>query len=184
MKIKLLSLFFLTTTCGFSQNFILDEDSGILPVQRNWDEVQFEDVDGDGFIDLFTGGAATNYATFGRMYKNDGTGKFILDDDETFIKKREGGLAFGDVNGDGFPDMIVSGGFGSPGVNQVGLYLNDGEGNFTENLNNTFVAAREGDIRMFDFDNDGDLDIIISGLVGSNNFALHLYQNDGTEILL
>lgn len=181
MNSKLLSFFLLTTISGFSQNFILDEDSGILSVQRNWDEVYFQDIDGDGFIDLYTGGAASNYATFGRMYKNDGTGKFILYDDETFIKKREGGLAFGDVNGDGFPDMIVSGGFGNPGpgANQVGLYLNDGEGNFTENLNNSFVAAREGDIRMFDFDNDGDLDIIISGLISSNNYALHLYQNDG-----
>jgi len=182
MKSKLLSFFLLTTISGFSQNFILDEDSGILPVQRNWDEVHVQDIDGDGFIDLFTGGAASNYATFGRMYKNDGTGNFILDDDETFIKKREGGLAFGDVNGDGFPDMIVSGGFGNPGPggSQVGLYLNDGEGNFTENTSNSFVATREGDIRMFDFDNDGDLDIIISGFVGSNNYALNLYQNDGT----
>lgn len=182
MKSKLLSFFLLTTISGFSQNFILDENSGILPVQRNWDEVYFQDIDGDGYIDLYTGGAASNYATFGRMYKNDGTGHFILDDDETFIKKREGGLAFGDVNGDGFPDMIVSGGFGNPGPggSQVGLYLNDGEGNFTENTSNSFVAAREGDIRMFDFDNDGDLDIIISGFVGSNNYALHLYQNDGT----
>src|SRR5690554_475497 len=179
MKQKLLSLFLLTTVSGFSQNFTLVEDSGILPVQRNWDEIAFEDIDGDGFVDLYTGGVAPNFVTVGRMYKNDGTGNFILSDDETFIKKREGGLAFGDVNGDGFPDMITSGGYGNPGGHLVELYLNDGNGNFTVDPNASFVATREGDIRMFDFDNDGDLDILVTGLM-SNGYAMHLYENDGT----
>lgn len=180
MKQKLLSLLLLTTVSGFSQNFTLDEDSGILPVQRNWDEIGFEDIDGDGFVDLFTGGVTPNFVTVGRMYKNDGTGKFILSDDETFIKKREGGLAFGDVNGDGFPDMITSGGYGNPGGHLVELYLNDGDGNFTVDPNALFVETREGDIRMFDFDNDGDLDILVTGLMSNGYYAMHLYENDGT----
>src|SRR5690606_40375345 len=116
-------LFLLGTVSVFSQNFTLDENSGILPVQRNWDEVAFEDIDGDGFVDLFTGGVTPSFWTVGRMYKNDGTGKFIVDDDETFVKKREGGLAFGDVNGDGFPDMIVSGAYGNPEVHWTNYIL-------------------------------------------------------------
>lgn len=180
MKQKLLSLLLLTTVSGFSQNFTLDENSGILPVQRNWDEIAFEDIDGDGFVDLFTGGAAPNFVTVGRMYKNDGTGKFNIHDDETFIKKREGGVAFGDVNGDGFPDMVVSGGYGNPGGGLTQLYLNDGVGNFTLDSNASFVGTRQGDIRMFDFDNDGDLDILVTGMMGS--FAMHLYENDGTGV--
>lgn len=179
MKQKLLSVFLLGTISCFSQNFTLDENSGILPVQRIWDEIAFEDIDGDGFVDLFTGGAAPNFVTVGRMYKNDGTGKFILHDDETFIKKREGGLAFGDVNGDGFPDMIVSGGFGSPGGHLTRLYINDGNGDFTLDESSSFVGVREGDFKMFDYDNDGDLDILISGMITSDQNALNLYENDG-----
>lgn len=178
MKQKLLSLLLLTTVSGFSQNFTLVEDSGILPVQRIWDEIAFEDVDGDGFVDLYTGGAAPNFSTVGRMYKNDGTGNFILSDDETFIKKREGGLAFGDVNGDGFPDMIVSGRYGSPGVELTRLYINDGNGDFTLDETSSFVNVARGDFRMFDYDNDGDLDILISGN-GSEGVAFNLYENDG-----
>src|SRR5690606_17374768 len=146
MKISLLNLFLLATVSSFSQNFTLDENSGILPIQRNWNEVAFEDVDGDGFVDLFTGGAMPTFHTVGRLYKNDGTGKFNIHDDETFIKKREGGLAFGDVNGDGFPDMIVSGGYGSPGGSLTKLYINDGEGNFTLNEASSFVNVYQGDI--------------------------------------
>ncbi len=178
MKQKLLSLLLLTTVSGFSQNFTLVEDSGILPVQRIWDEIAFEDIDGDGFVDLYTGGAAPNFSTVGRMYKNDGTGNFILSDDETFIKKREGGLAFGDVNGDGFPDMIVSGAYGSPGGALTRLYINDGNGNFTLDESSSFVNVSRGDFRMFDYDNDGDLDILISGN-GSQGVAFNLYENDG-----
>lgn len=177
MKQKLLSLFLLGTVSCFSQNFTLDEDSGILPVQRNWDEIAFEDIDGDGFVDLYTGGVMPSFAAIGRMYKNDGTGKFTLSDEETFIKKREGGLAFGDVNGDGFPDMIVSGSYGSPGGDLTRLYLNDGEGNFTLDETSSFTNVSEGDIRMFDYDNDGDLDILITG-----SYTMHLYENDGTGI--
>lgn len=179
MKKNLLTYFFLFSAFScFSQNFTLVEDSGILPVQRIWDEVAFEDVDGDGFVDLYTGGAAPNFVTVGRMYKNDGTGKFILNDDETFIKKREGGVAFGDVNGDGFPDMIVSGRYGSPGGSLTRLYINDGNGDFTLDEASSFVNVARGDFRMFDYDNDGDLDILISGN-GSEGVAFNLYENDG-----
>jgi len=180
MKQTLLSLLLIgTSSYCFSQNFTLDEDSGILPVQRNWDEIAFEDIDGDGFVDLYTGGVNPSFSAVGRMYKNDGTGHFTLFDDETFIKKREGGVAFGDVNDDGFPDMVVSGGYGSPGGPLIKLYINDSEGNFTLNESISFINVNNGDIRMFDYDNDGDLDILISGK-GLGFFALDLYENDGT----
>ena len=183
MKQKLLNLFLLVTySLCFSQNFTLDDNSGILPVQRNWNEVAFKDIDGDGFVDLFTGGAAPSFWTVGRMYKNDGTGKFILNDDQTFIKKREGGLAFGDVNGDGFPDMIASGGYGNPGGSLTKLYLNDGNGNFILNESSSFINVYQGDIRMFDYNNDGDLDILIAGMISSGVYALQLYENNGTGV--
>jgi len=182
MKQLLHSLLLLGTVSGFPQNFTLDENSGILPVQRNWDEVAFEDIDGDGFVDLFTGGVTPGFWTVGRMYKNDGTGKFIIADEETFIKKREGGLAFGDVNGDGFPDMIVSGAYGNPGGALTKLYLNDGGGNFTLDESSSFVNVYQGDIRMFDYNNDGDIDILVSGMIASGVYAMHLYDNDGTGV--
>lgn len=181
MKKIIFSLFLLAPLFNFSQTFTLVEDSGILPIHRSWDMVSFEDIDGDGDLDLFTGGAHP-WVTVGRMYKNDGNGNFSLHDDQTFIKKREGGLAFGDVNGDGSPDMIVSGGYGNPGGSLTKLYFNDGVGNFTLTETSLFPNVYQGDIRMFDFDNDNDLDILISGMLTSTENILHLYENNGNGV--
>lgn len=181
MKKKILSLILLNPFFCFSQTFTLAENSGILPIQRSWDMVSFKDIDADGDLDLFTGGAHP-WTTVGRMYKNDGNGFFNIHDDQSFIKKREGGLDFGDINGDGFPDMIVSGGYGNPGGSLTKLYFNDGAGNFTLNENSIFSNVYQGDIRMFDFDNDNDLDILISGMITSTEYALNLYENNGSGV--
>ncbi|RRJ93110.1 T9SS C-terminal target domain-containing protein [Paenimyroides tangerinum] len=178
---KIFLLFLLSPFFSSSQTFTLVENSGILPIQRSWDMVSFQDIDGDGDLDLFTGGAHP-WATVGRMYKNDGDGNFSIHDDQTFIKKREGGLAFGDVNGDGSPDMIVSGGYGNPGGSLTKLYFNNGIGNFTLSETSSFPNVYQGDIRMFDFDNDNDLDILISGMLTGTENVLHLYENNGNGV--
>jgi len=83
------------------------------------------------------------------------------------------GVAFGDADGDGDPDLLVANTINYPEF----LYRNDGErfvqvmetapslsGGFTEGVN------------WVDFDNDGDLDIFAARTNGSNG----LYRNDGS----
>ena len=177
MKIKLLYAFLLVSIVCFSQNFTLNANSGILPVQ--YSSVAFADIDNDGFLDLFTVG--THPATpVARMYKNDRTGNFVMHDQATFIKKREGSSAFGDVNGDGFVDLIVSGSSES-GV-ETKLYLNDAQGNFTLSPSSNFIGTMQGDILMGDFDRDGDIDVICSGMNNSSTFILAFYKNDGAGV--
>ncbi len=176
MKKTLLAITLLSSLSAFTQNFTLVSNPGIVPVQ--YSTCKFVDIDGDGDLDLFAMGGSPN-AGSSRMYKNDGTGHFTLHDDQTFIKCREGGAAFGDVNGDGFPDLIVSG--SANGVNTK-LYLNDGVGNFSVSPNSNFIGTMNGDVNMADFDNDGDQDILITGMYTSNGFAMALYTNDGTGI--
>lgn len=177
MKLKLLSVFLLGSITCFSQNFTLNQNSGILPIQ--YSSVSFADINQDGFLDLFTVG--THPATpVARMYKNDGTGNFVMHDQSTFIKKREGSCAFGDVNRDGFLDLIVSGS-SETGV-ETKLYLNNAQGNFTLSPSSNFIATMYGDIVMGDFDRDGDVDVICSGMNNSNTFILAFYRNDGTGV--
>ena len=71
------------------------------------------------------------------------------------------GVAWGDLNGDKLPDIWVNNHQQKP----VTLYLNQGDGTFENVTNQTFVSNDDtiGDFHgpaWFDFDNDGDLDLL------------------------
>jgi hypothetical protein len=71
------------------------------------------------------------------------------------------GVAVGDYNGDGFPDLYVT---------QYGksiLYRNNGDGTFTDVTERAGVAAPgwSSSAVWFDYDNDGRLDLFVCGFV-------------------
>ncbi len=125
------------------------------------------DFDADGDVDLYV----ANDATPNTLYRNDGNGRFT---DLTFVSgtccnedgKPESGMGVdaGDADGDGWVDLFVTN--LSNETNE--LYHNmGGKGLFTVD---TFPAGL-GEISLlmtgwgtdlFDYDNDGDLDIVVT----------------------
>ena len=123
------------------------------------------DVNGDGSEDLFIGGAT---GQSGKIYLNSVTG-FHPIEISCFSKDSDAedtAAAFIDVDGDGDLDLLV----GSGGNNNtipseryaLRLYSNDGQGGFVKsdlilpkNKFNTAVIA------PYDYDNDGDMDVLI-----------------------
>ncbi|MBR8827623.1 MAG: VCBS repeat-containing protein [Gomphosphaeria aponina SAG 52.96 = DSM 107014] len=95
------------------------------------------------------------------------------------------GGAWGDFNGDNYPDLWVNN-HGQPGV----LYLNNGDGTFKNVTNQVFVKKPTGDehgTAWIDFDNDGDQDLIQivgggKGLRVGPEFANRLYVNNGGKL--
>ena len=84
-----------------------------------------------------------------------------------------GGVAIGDVNGDGKPDVFVTSGSG-----KNGLFLNQGGMKFvnaTEEAGVDGGGAWSSGAAMADIDNDGDLDIMVANYDSPNN----LFINDG-----
>jgi enediyne biosynthesis protein E4 len=129
------------------------------------------DYNQDGLIDLYlVNGAATGVyhpamPLRSALYRNNGDGTF------TDVTTKSGvgaeglfgmGIAVGDYDNDGFPDLLVL------GYGRCILYHNNGNGTFSD------VTARAGvensgrwasSAAWFDYDNDGRLDLIIANYV-------------------
>ena len=81
-----------------------------------------------------------------------------------------------DMNNDGNPDVIAAEyAQGIENIDQIVVYENDGNGNFTENLVDDNLN-RVNAIDVDDVDNDGDNDIVA---INSNDGKINLYKNDG-----
>jgi hypothetical protein len=140
------------------------------------------DVDGDGLTDLLVVDLS-----YGALYRNTGNGVF---EDETrssglyaaFSGKGAWGAAFFDFDNDGDADIFSANGFAEELVEQHPLLLaNDGKGHFQNigpELSPYFDDLRSGrGAAVWDFDNDGDLDIIVSHVDLRANAVL--LRNDG-----
>src|SRR5664280_189291 len=61
------------------------------------------------------------------------------------------------------------------------IYRNDGNDTFTEQTSISMTGIAQGHVEWGDYDNDGDLDILISGLDNSGPVC-KIYRNDGNNI--
>ena len=129
------------------------------------------DYDQDGLMDLYlVNGAATKIYTpkqplSSALYRNKGDGTF------TDVTKSAGvgaeglfgmGVAVGDYDNDGFPDLFVL------GYSRCILYRNNGQGAFTDVTALARVENRgmwASSAAWFDYDNDGRLDLVIANYV-------------------
>lgn len=129
--------------------------------------VAWIDYDQDGLMDLyFVQSAATDVYKPPRplrsaLYHNNGDGTFT-DVTEKAGVTGEGhygqGVAVGDFDNDGFPDLYVTG-FG-----RAILYHNNGNGTFTDVTSRAGVADEGGwstSAGWFDYDKDGWLDLVV-----------------------
>ncbi|CAN5250076.1 hypothetical protein BH11MYX1_BH11MYX1_14770 [soil metagenome] len=146
--------------------------------------IKAADVDGDGDLDLVTGGA---YQTQAKLFLNNGDGTWLdasaqLPQQLTSI----GDAEVGDVDGDGDLDLVlVDWGAQNPGTQGYAggptrLYLNDGTGHFTVAPRGAMPAQLikwSWDLTLADVDNDWDLDVLVSCKECTQSY---LFTNDGT----
>ncbi len=143
------------------------------------------DVNKDGLSDFYIGGAF-NYPGHLFIQQRDGTFK-QQDLPGNTGQQEDMDCVFFDADGDGDPDLLVSGGdriFAEDAEEYIPrLYLNDGKGNFT--LDRTAIPATvktsAGCLSIGYFNGDGQPDIFIGGRV-AKQFPLSprsfLLQND------
>jgi hypothetical protein len=147
---------------------LVDETAARLPQQKCAAHgAAIGDIDGDGDIDIYM--SNLNGGTVGpRFYINDGRGNFSesadrIPSDIANRQQRYTASALVDVNGDGFPDLVLGGFAGAPDE----LLINDGSGRFVRNPR-FIMPARTGreesgtlDIGVADFDGNGAPDLLL-----------------------
>jgi hypothetical protein len=160
------------------------------------------DFDNDGDLDWFvssislgdpvqrpSGEENAGYNLTGnRFYRNEGNGVFTDRTEEAGVRKGYWGWAScaADFNNDGLLDIFHVNGMDEPATDAYledpsRLFINNGDGTFTEYAEPLGLADRNSGrgLTCFDGDQDGDIDILIA----NNGEEATLFRNDGGNSL-
>ena len=181
----------------FQQNWIMmnqgdetfvRENSAINQISSEGRGVAWCDFNNDGFPDVYiSNGSQDELPEILRrnaLFQNNGDGTFsnvaeaVGVDDPAHGR----GVVWGDINNDGFMDLLIGNslGFDYPAHNR--LFTNNGEGNFEDITESAgiFENTRTRGVTMGDYDNDGFLDLYVISFGTANPFN-RLFHNNGDE---
>ncbi len=132
----------------------------IINIPESTNPILAVDLDNDGVVELVYHYGVYKRATISPLnYMHENSQR--LWEEGQYIK-------VDDMNNDGFKDLIV---FGDE--NPISLLINDGQGNFPENLRVSLSNSESLMLVVGDVDNDNDADIILSnGTILQNNLNL------------
>ncbi|MFC1573445.1 FG-GAP-like repeat-containing protein, partial [Candidatus Eisenbacteria bacterium] len=149
-----------------------DSGAGLEGVRSS--SVAWGDYDNDGDLDILLTGEDVGGTYISRVYRNDAG---LFTDIGTGLEGvRRGSVAWGDYDNDGDLDILLT------GESEVWHYISrayrNDAGLFTD-IGAGLQGVEFSSVAWGDYDNDGDLDILLTGEVGGFPFISRVYRNDG-----
>lgn len=166
-----------------SGNFTIKQDLNFTPLLNATTE--FIDLEGDGDKDVLSFGENSQAGVQIFVYENDGQGNFSVFSNSNITPLLADEIGVGDIDNDGDDDFLITG-TNSASVAQTKLYINDGDGQFSELADTPFPDVFASSNSLADFDNDNDLDVLIVGSMqgGLPNIFTIVFENLGNNQFL
>lgn len=149
--------------------------------------VAWGDYDNDGDQDFIMCGKyddeAGDHYYITKLYRNDGNEVFT-EVQTDIVGVRYSSVDWGDYDSDGDLDVVITGEYGAPDeVRNAFVYRNDGNDVFTD-IEAGITPIRQGDASWGDYDNDGDLDIVLNGEEALGSYIGKVYENQGNDTFI
>ncbi|MBI3194038.1 MAG: VCBS repeat-containing protein, partial [Ignavibacteriae bacterium] len=139
--------------------------------------VAWGDYDNDGDLDILLTGLDVANVPSSKIYQNTGSG-FTEVFAGSLTPVAYSSVAWGDYDNDGDLDIVLTG-YNSSYIPISKIYQNTGSG-FTEVYAGSLMGVSYSSVTWGDYDNDGDLDILLTGLDVANVPSSKIYQNTGS----
>jgi len=133
-------------------------------------DVKWVDIDKDGWLDLVATGQSGSVPTTVLFKNNEGI--FDISYPTTIPALKNSRMTLGDYDNNGTIDMIIT---GQDAIGEPRSYLlnNDGRGNFSKvddfNSRGVMPNIYNAEMRLIDYDLDGDLDLVYTGVNKQGN---------------
>jgi len=142
----------------------LDEFANVHLIKMNGSGGAWFDYDRDGDWDLYLVNCQGDASIINALFENIGNGKFIRVKNSGAEDDGEGmAVSTADYNNDGYPDLLIT------NYGDFKLFRNNGDKTFSDVTLNSFPEGIMdwwyGGSAWGDYDNDGDLDLYITGYV-------------------
>jgi len=177
-RIILLTLLTLAVNHLFSQTFTEQTEISLAGVYNS--SVAWGDYDNDGDLDILLTGKSGSTG-ISKIYRNNGNNTFTEQSGISLTGVYYSSVAWGDYDNDEYLDILLTGQTNSnKPISKI--FRNNGNNTFTEQTGISLKGVSEGSVAWGDYDNDGDLDILLTGATGSyNDFISEIYKNNGNN---
>jgi hypothetical protein len=145
-----------------------------------YSSVAWGDYDNDGLLDILLTGTSNGFqeSAVTQLWRNQGNGSFA-NVNIGLPGVLQGTVAWGDFDQDGRLDILLTGAANTGPICQV--WRNLGDGAFI-NINVGLPGVYESSTALADYDNDGKLDLVLSGVDAHTNLISQVWRNKGNWV--